>query len=53
MRSIFIIAAIAGTTLLGANPGLTAKAEPPWCLKQVSHELAVDLCNYQTFEQCA
>jgi Protein of unknown function (DUF3551) len=53
MRLIFFIAAIAGTTLISANSSLAAQKEPPWCLKLASSDLAVDLCNYQTFEQCA
>ena len=53
MRPIFIFAAVAGTALIGATPSLAANAAPPWCLKAVSDGLAVDYCDYRTFEQCA
>ena len=52
MRLAIIIATAVGSLLVGTAPSNAAAANP-WCLKSVTDDVAVDLCDYRTFEQCA
>ena len=53
MRQIFIITAIAGSTLIGANPGFAFREEP-WCVKaSVGGRSSVDYCYYRTYAECS
>ena len=50
MRIFSSFAIAAGLTL--ASMGPSGAAESPWCLKVVVDGLAVDRCDYRTFEKC-
>ena len=52
MRLFFIIAAAAGTALLGGGASL-AGDNGPWCVKaDLGGAWVVDMCHFWTFEQC-
>ena len=52
MRLFFIIAAAAGTALLGGGPSLAGDRDP-WCVKaDLGGAWVVDMCHFRTFEQC-
>jgi Protein of unknown function (DUF3551) len=53
MRIFIVIAAVAGTTLIGTNPSRAVREEP-WCVKaNVGGGTSIDYCYYRTFEQCS
>ena len=50
--SIVIATAIAAPLLFGSSPSQAAGTDFPWCLKAISSDLAVDYCDFRTFEAC-
>lgn len=44
------IAAVVGLTFAGTVPSNAAQG--PWCLRIVTGEQSVDMCEYRTFETC-
>lgn len=53
MRALSVLAAIAVSTVVGAQSARAEVVPPPWCLKSVmAEDWAVDLCYFRTFESC-